>query len=60
MKEDVKKKEFSPPLGEMRGVVTCIQPVPFLEGLLIWLLWLTASSNGRANPSCLFQLVGFM
>jgi hypothetical protein len=26
MKEDVKKKYFSPPLGEMRGVVTYIQP----------------------------------
>src|SRR5438876_141190 len=32
----------------------------FLEGWLVWSLWLAALSRGDANPSCLSQLNGFM
>jgi hypothetical protein len=32
----------------------------FLEGLLVWSLWLAASSRDDANPSCLSQLGGFI
>src|ERR1022692_1334839 len=32
----------------------------FLEGVLVWSLWLAARSRGDTNPSCLSQLDGFM
>src|ERR1022692_5337504 len=32
----------------------------FLEGVLVWSLWLAARSRGDANPSCLSPLDGFM
>src|ERR1700675_3902619 len=32
----------------------------FLEGLTVWSLWLAAHSCGKANPSCLSRLDGFM
>ena len=32
----------------------------FLEGVLVWSLWLAARSRGKANPSCWSQLDGFM
>src|SRR5258708_32866379 len=32
----------------------------FLEGVLVWSLWLAAFSRGDANPICLSQLEGFM
>ena len=32
----------------------------FLEGLLVWSLWLVALPRGDASPSCLSQLDGFM
>jgi len=60
MKEDVKKKSISPPLGEMRVWWLTSSPTSFVEGLLVWLLWLAACSSGHANPSCLSQLDGFM
>src|SRR5260370_40073043 len=31
----------------------------FLEGVLVWSLWLAALPRGDANPSCLSQLDGF-
>jgi len=60
MKEDVKKKSFSPPLGKTRVWWLTSSPTSFLEGLLVWRLWPAARSSGNANPSCLSQLDGFM
>src|ERR1035437_5095353 len=60
MKEDVKEKSFSPPLGKMRVWWLTSSPTTLLEGLLVWPLWLAAHSSGEARPSCLSQLDGFM
>jgi len=64
MKEDVKRKSFSPPLWEMRKWWLTSSPISFLtsflEGWLVWSLWLAALPRGDANPSCLSQLEGFM
>src|ERR1035441_3160185 len=60
MKEDVKEKSFSPPLGKMRVWRLTSSPTTLLEGLLVWPLWLAAHSSGEASPSCLSQLDGFM
>ena len=35
-------------------------PVSFLEGLLVWPLWIAAYFSGDANPSCLSPLNGFI
>jgi hypothetical protein len=49
----MEKKHLPAPLGDA-GVVTYIQPTSFLisllEGLLVWSLWLAASSRGDATP----------
>src|ERR1035438_5132903 len=55
-----REKYFPPPLRGDVSVVTYIQPVSFLEGLLVSLLWLAAFFSGDTNPSCLSQLNGFM
>src|ERR1039457_7652870 len=60
MKEDVKEKSFSPPLGKMRVWRLTSSPTTLLEGLLVWPLWLAAHSSGEASPSCLSQRDGFM
>jgi len=64
MKEDVKEKNFSPPLREMRVWWLTSSPTSyltsFLEGLLVSSLWLAADFSGNANPSCLSQLDGFI
>src|ERR1035441_1088748 len=60
MKEDVKEKSFSPPLGKMRVWRLTSSPTTLLEGVLVWPLWLAAHSSGEASPSCLSQLDGFM
>ena len=60
MREDVKKKILAPPLRGDVDVVTCIQPVSFLEGFLVWPLGMAAHSSGDPNPSCLSQIDGFM
>ena len=64
MKKDVKEKSFSPPLWRCGSGDLHPAPPPFLtsflEGLLVWSLWLAAYSRGDANPSCLSQLDGFM
>jgi len=64
MKEDVKRKSFSPPLREMRVWWLTSSPTSFLttslEGLLVFSLWLAALSRGDANPTCLSPLDGFM
>jgi hypothetical protein len=60
MKEDVKKKDFSLPLGEMQVWRFAASPVSFLEGMLVLRLLHTARCRGSTHPSCLSQLDGFM
>src|SRR5438552_2650389 len=58
------RKKDSPRPSERcgRGDLHPAPPVltSFLEGWLVWSLWLAALSRGDANPSCLSQLNGFM
>src|SRR5437899_12677206 len=59
------RKKVSPRPSERCGRGD-LHPAPtsfltsFLEGLLVWSLWLAALSRGDANPTCLSQLDGFM
>src|SRR2546421_12963714 len=64
MKRDVKEKTSPRPSGRCGCGVLTSSPTSFLtsflEGLLVWSLWLAALSRGDANPSGLSQLDGFM